>query len=100
MKQAADAGNINAVGNLGVYYVRGFGAKPDARAAVALFKQGSEQHNAACLFFYAQCSEQGLGGLRPNLAVAKEFYRNSAVLGFIPAMQWCGQHNVAFEPNR
>ncbi len=66
MKRAADLGSTAALGNLGVYYMKGVGQRADARAALAVFKQGVAKNNAACMFFYAQCLEKGLGGVTPN----------------------------------
>lgn len=100
MKKAADAGIPNALCNLGTYYMRGVGTKPDTKAAVILFKQGADKNNAACQFFYAQCVEQGIGGTTVNRAAATELYRASANQGFAPAKQWCTQHKVSFTPAR
>ena len=98
MKRAADLGSIPALGNLGVYYMRGVGQRADARAAVAVFKQGVAKNNAACMFFYAQCLEKGLGGVAANADEATSYYRAAAERGFPPARDWCNQHRVSFVP--
>ena len=100
MKQAADAGLVNALANVGSYYMRGFGTKADPKAAAALFRQGADGNNAACQFFFAQCLEHGLGGVPTNPAGAADLYRRSAAQGFTPARQWCAQHKVSVTPER
>ncbi len=98
MKRAADLGSIPALGNLGVYYMRGVGQRADPRAAVGVFKQGVAKNNAACMFFYAQCLEKGLGGVMTNADEATSYYRAAAERGFPPARDWCNQHRVGFVP--
>ena len=96
MKRAADLGNANAMGDLGVYYMKGLdGGKSNARAAADVFKQGADKNNAFCLFNYAQCLEGGLG-VRANRAQAEVFYRAAAGQGFPPAQQWCRTNHVSF----
>jgi serine/threonine protein kinase/TPR repeat protein len=98
MKQSADLGNPNAMGNLGVYYMKGLGAdSPNARLAASLFKQGADRNNAFCMFNYARCLEGGLG-VPKSLAEATSYYRAAAERGFPAARQWCQDHNISFTP--
>ena len=98
MKRAVDLGSMAAIGNLGVYYMKGVGQQADPRMAAALFKQGMSKNNAPCMFFYAQCVEKGLGGVIANPAEAVGYYRAAAERGFPPARDWCNQHHVTFVP--
>jgi TPR repeat protein len=84
--------------NLGVYYMKGFGERADPRAAVALFKQGAEKNNPACMYFYAQCLDNGIAGLEKNHAEATSYYRASAERGFPFAVDWCQKNAVTFTP--
>ena len=98
MKRAVDLGNTAAIGNLGTYYMRGYGQNADPRMAAALFKEGMAKGDARCIFFYAQCVENGLGGIPANPSGAISYYRASAERGFPPARDWCNQHRVSFAP--
>ena len=99
MKRAVDLGNVAAIGNLGAYYMKGVGQKSDPRMATALFKEGMAKNNARCIFFYAQCVENGIGGLTANPALAVNYYRTAAERGFPAARDWCNQHRVSFVPD-
>ena len=66
MKRAVDLGSAPALGNLGVYYMKGFGQKANPAAAAAVFKQGVERNNAACMFFYAQCPGRRSGNCKKS----------------------------------
>jgi TPR repeat protein/tRNA A-37 threonylcarbamoyl transferase component Bud32 len=97
MKRAVELGDVNAMGNLGVYYMNGLGGtRKDPRAAVALFKEGAGKNNAACMFFYARCLYDGVGGLAANRAEAVSYYRAAAERGFEPARGWCRENGVSF----
>jgi TPR repeat protein len=85
------------MGNLGVYCMNGLGGtRKDPRAAVALFKDGAAKNNAACMYFYARCLYDGVGGLTANHAEAVSYYRAAAERGFAPARDWCRQNAVSF----
>ena len=76
MRRAADLGNTNAMGNLGVYYMQGLAMPgPNQREAARLFKQGADLRNAMCQFFYAQCLEAGLGGVPKDMTTRAEVLR-------------------------
>jgi TPR repeat protein/tRNA A-37 threonylcarbamoyl transferase component Bud32 len=97
MKRAVELGDVNAMGNLGVYSMNGLGGtRKDPRAAVALFKEGAAKDNAACMYFYARCLFDGVGGLTANHAEAVSYYRAAAERGFAPARDWCRQNAVSF----
>ena len=98
MKRAVDLGSTAAIGNLGVYYMKGVGQQADPRMAAALFKQGMAKQNPPCTFFYAQCVEKGLGGVTANPSEAVGYYQAAAERGFPPARDWCNQHHVSFVP--
>ncbi len=99
-KKAADLGNLNALSNLGVFYINGTGmARPDPRRAVELLRQGAEKDNPPCMFNLAKCLEAGIGVANgPNLSEARRWYRASAERGFQPAVEWCQRNGVAFTP--
>jgi serine/threonine protein kinase/TPR repeat protein len=97
-KRAVELGDANAMANLGVYYMKGYGERADPRAAVSLFKQGAEKNNPASMYFYAQCLENGIGGLDKNRAEATGYYRAAAERGFPLAIDWCQKNSVTFTP--
>ena len=99
-KKAADLGNLDALSNLGVCYMKGSGGlRPDPRRGAELFREGAEKDNAVCMFNYAKCLEAGLGvPSGPNAAEAQRWYRASAERGYQPAADWCQRHGVAFTP--
>jgi serine/threonine protein kinase/TPR repeat protein len=97
--QAAKLNYPVSLGNLGVLYLMSaetdLGKDERARAekAVSLFREGTKQNNAFCMFLYARCLEAGTG-VAPNPTEATDWYRRSAEAGSRAALDWCRQHNV------
>jgi serine/threonine protein kinase/TPR repeat protein len=99
MKHASDLGDVNAMGNLGIYYMNGLGGvRRDPVMAASLFKQGAEKKSAICMYYYAVCLHDGVPGVPANPAEAVSYYRASAEAGFPPAREWCQQHKVSLAP--
>jgi serine/threonine protein kinase/TPR repeat protein len=96
MQRAVELGDVNATGNLGLYYMNGLGGHKDPKMAVKLFKQGADKNNAFCMFLYADALWNGLG-TPANHAVAKDYYRASASRGFPPARQWLNENHVPLD---
>ncbi|MDX2081145.1 MAG: protein kinase [Terrimicrobiaceae bacterium] len=96
--KASELGLMDARGNLGVLYMTGFpGLEPDPDRAVALFREGVEADNPACMYFYAVSLERGLGGLTADTDAARAWYVKAAGLGNGPAREWCRKKNIPFE---
>ena len=97
--QAAKLNYLDSLGNLGVLYINSaetdLGKDERARRekAVSLFREGTKQNNALCMFNYARCLETGTG-VAANLTEATDWYRRSAEAGSRAALDWCRQHNV------
>jgi TPR repeat protein len=95
--EAVELGYLDSLGNLGVLYVKGHGVRRNPAKAVELFKRGAEAGNAACMFFYAQCFESGVGVGQKNLLQAQSWYRQAAEAGNPLAAAWCKENGVPFK---
>jgi TPR repeat protein len=95
--EAVELGHLDSLGNLGVLYVMGHGVRRNPAKAVELFKRGAEAGNAACMFFYAQCFESGIGIGQKNLLQAQSWYRQAAEAGNPLAAAWCREKGVPFK---
>lgn len=60
-RQAAEAGNMTALANLGVCYLDGLGVEPDYRKAVACFRKAAAQDIPAACYNLANCYYKGQG---------------------------------------
>lgn len=110
LSEAAVQGNYNAKGSLGVMTMMGevVDGKPvtenpqpekaDAKAALELFKDGAENGNASCMFYYAMCLESGRGLSKPSPQQAKEMYIKAAELGDSRAQDVCTKNKWKFTP--
>jgi len=94
--KASAGGLLDAQGNLGVLYMNGQGVEKDAAKAAALFKDGAEQKNPLCMFFYAMCLDGGLG-VEKNTDAANAMYRAAARLGNPGAQKWCRADGTTWE---
>lgn len=97
--EAAKDGNLDAQGNLGVMIANGEvpGEPANPEKAVGLFREGAEQGNGPCMFYYALCLEKGIG-IGKNFSAAKSWYVKAAEAGNDPARQWCSENDVKFTP--
>ncbi|GAT32025.1 serine/threonine protein kinase [Terrimicrobium sacchariphilum] len=94
--KASAGGLLDAQGNLGVLYINGQGVEKDPAKAAALFKEGAEQKNPLCMYFYAMCLDGGFG-VEKNASEAREMYRAAARLGNAKALDWCRSKGVSLE---
>ncbi len=94
--KASAGGLLDAQGNLGVLYMNGQGVEKDPVKAAALFKDGAEQKNPLCMFFYAMCLDGGLG-VEKDTKEAEAMYRAAARLGNPPALKWCRDHKIPLD---
>jgi len=94
--KASDRGLLDAQGNLGVLYINGQGVEKDPAKAAALFKDGADQKNPLCMYFYAMCLEGGLG-VEKNKNEAEAMYRAAAKLGNGKALDWCRANGVSLD---
>jgi len=94
---AADAGFLDAQGNLGaMLMVGGGGVDSDPARAVELFQQGAEKGNRNCMYFLAASYEQG-AGLPADPERAKEWYVKAAQAGDNRARNWCLEKKIPLE---
>jgi TPR repeat protein len=94
--RAADRGNLKALGNLGVLCMTGRGVPAaNPKKAAELFEKGARAGDAACMFNYAQCLEEGIGTARNSLQ-AQAWYRKAAEAGDTRAAEWCRKRNIPF----
>lgn len=96
--RARELGFLDAQGNLGVLVREGLGTgnPPDEAAAAVLFREGAEQGNALCMFFYALCLESG-SGVESDPAAGREWFIKSAKAGLPPAIDWCRHNGISLE---
>ncbi|MCX6969626.1 MAG: protein kinase [Verrucomicrobia bacterium] len=95
---AKDLGLSDAYGNLGALFMSAPPSMKDEKMAVEIFKQGIEKGDARSMYFYAVCLEEGLGGLAPDKAAARQSYVKAAELGVAGAQEWCRKNRVTFTP--
>jgi TPR repeat protein len=91
--RAAESGNFDALGNLGVVYINGDGVPPDLKKAASLFEKGALAGNPYCMFLFAMCFEQGIG-IPKNIPDAKSWYRKSAAGGNPQAQKWLRKNGI------
>ncbi|MFZ4599468.1 MAG: serine/threonine-protein kinase [Terrimicrobiaceae bacterium] len=92
---AKDEGLLDAQGNLGILYLNGEGVAKNDRVALDLFRDGAENGNPLCMYFFALCLEKGLG-LSPDSAAAQGWYSRAAEAGSKPAQEWCRTNGVGW----
>ncbi len=98
MKKAADTGDAVAMGNLGVYYMKGIvSGQPEPNKAAPLFRRAADMGDAWSMFLLAQCYLIGQGVPKSELE-ARNYYRAAAERGVPPAIQWCRDNRVPFTP--
>ena len=95
---AKDLGLSDAYGNLGALFMSAPPSMKDEKMAVEIFKQGIDKGDARSMYFYAVCLEEGLGGLAPDKAAARQSYVKAAELGVAGAQEWCRKNQVPFTP--
>jgi serine/threonine protein kinase/TPR repeat protein len=96
--KASERGSLEALGNLGVLYLKGAGVPSvDQRKAAGLFEKGARGGNGFCMRLYAQCYEDGIG-IGKNLLQAQNWYRKAAEAGDRKAADWCRENGVSFTP--
>jgi TPR repeat protein len=82
--QAAQAGNLVAMNEMGVRYQKGLGLRPDNVAAVGWFLSAAEFGLPAALVNLGNCYETG-NGVPKNIAKAGMNYSQAARQNFAPA---------------
>ncbi len=109
LSEAAADGFYDAKGNLGVMIINGEvidgvpvdgkpqPAKADKAAAFALFKDGAENGNALCTYFYAMCLQSGIG-VEKSPKEAKANYIKAAELGNSIAQDFCRKNKWPYSP--
>jgi len=110
LSEATEQGYYDAQGNLGVMIIMGevvdgepVDGKPrpdkaDTKAAFELFKDGTENGNALCTFFYAKCLEAGIGIPKRLPQEARDNYIKAAELGNAEAQALCRENKWKFTP--
>ena len=95
--QAADLGDPEAYGNLGVIYMMGEGGiSRDEFKGLELFEKGAERGNAFCMFSLAKALESG-SGTDANPKEAAKWYKKAAQAGHAKAREWCEKNNIALD---
>lgn len=74
---ASELGNLGALANLGVLYIKGEGIAADPAKAAALFRKGAEAGNARCMELFAVCLDDGIG-TEKDTAAAETWRRKAA----------------------
>ena len=96
--KASERGSLDALGNLGVLYLKGEGVSaPNFAKAAELFQKGATGGNAFCMFLLAQCYEDNIG-VEKSLMKATALYRKAAEAGDPRAADWCRKNSVPFTP--
>jgi serine/threonine protein kinase/TPR repeat protein len=93
ISRAAEMGNLQAQGNLGVMYINGEGTPKDVDKAFKLFKEGAEKGHPSCMFYYAMCFQGGVG-VKKDPEEARQWYIKAAKAGSRPAIEWCKENGV------
>ncbi len=95
--QAADLGDPEAYGNLGVIYMNGEGGiSRDEFKGLELFEKGAEKGNAFCMYSLAQALDTG-SGTDANRKEAAKWYKKAALAGHPKAKEWCVANNVSLD---
>jgi len=76
---ASELGNLGALANLGVLYIKGEGTAADAPRAASLFRKGAEAGNARCMELLAVCLDDGIG-VTKDAAAAEQWRQKAAAL--------------------
>ena len=76
-------------------YILGQGVKPNPSTAVSLLQKGVRAGDGFCLFLYAGCYETGTG-VKPDAALARDYYKKSAATGNADAQKWCKDRKIDF----
>ncbi len=74
---ASDLGNLDALANLGVLFIKGEGTATDPAKAAALFRKGAEAGNARCMELFAICLDEGIG-VEKDPAAAETWRKKAA----------------------
>lgn len=80
--QAAKAGDVNAMNNLGMVFLRGTGVQADRDQAVYWFKQAAERGNATAASNLGYIYANGIG-VMADAAEAIAWYRRAVNLGHV-----------------
>ncbi len=92
--QAADKGDLEAYGNLGVVYLMGEGnVAKDEIKGLDYFQKGADKGNAFCMYLLAMALESGTG-TDANPKEAEKWYRKAAIAGHAKAKDWCDKHGI------
>lgn len=91
-RKAAEAGNPQAMGNLGFLYFMGLGTDGDARQGVFWCQKGAEAGDPTSMQIMGDMYKRGIGGvLEKNEQQAANWYRKAAERGDFIAMNALGQ---------
>ena len=89
---------MEAIGNLGVMYLRGWGVpKKDPKKAAEKFKEASLKNDAEGMYYYGLCFEGGLG-VSADRAQAVMWMKRAAEGGSARAAEWCKTNVIEFTP--
>ena len=81
-RKAADAGNANAMFNVGAYYSNGLGGlEKDEVEALKWVRKAAEAGNASAMCNIGWFYQKGLGGLKKDEVEALKWYRKAADAG-------------------
>lgn len=80
-KKAAKSGNVRALYNLGVLYLRGDGVSRNAEEAFGYFSQASQKHHLGALYNLGYCYEKGVG-TQSDAVKARACYEKAALGGY------------------
>lgn len=79
-KNAADAGDINAMSNLGAMYLQGQRVKQDYKVAEKYFRQAADAGNTSAMNSLGVMYLQGQG-VKQDYEVAEKYFRQAAEAG-------------------
>lgn len=71
--------------------MKGEGVERNPTKAVHLFRDGVEEGNGLCMYFYAAAHQDGLGVERDG-AAARTWFRRAAEAGNPRAIAWLREH--------
>lgn len=86
----ADAGHMRAQNIVGSAYQYGLGVSADPQAAIRYFEMAAAQGYPPAMHNLGVLYEDGMEGLPPDEAVAREWYARGAALDYAPAITGLG----------
>lgn len=74
----AEAGDVDALGNIGNMYAFGRGVDKDIKKAYAYWSRAADKHLGSAMYNIATIHATGEGGFEKDLALAASWYRRAA----------------------